>query len=152
MIRRRLVATANSCVRVAQRRTFQRLFSTDNAISFSASAPTSQAPQRTVTLFTRPTCSLCEPVKFIIHKVKRQVWFPRSLNLASLKMQVTCRVCQIPFRYEEVDISASGHERWLELYQYDIPVVTLNGREIARHKLAEQTLVTALTSSSQEKA
>ena len=43
--------------------------------------------------------------------------------------------------YEEIDISLPAHARtWLPLYTNDIPVVDINGREIARHGLKETLL------------
>jgi len=75
-----------------------------------------------VTLFTRPGCSLCEPVKFIIRKAKHT----RS------------------FTYDEVDISLPQHSAWLTAYSDHIPVVHVNGREVARHRLSEAQLITAV--------
>ena len=34
-----------------------------------------------------------------------------------------------------VDITAPGNERWFERYKYDIPVLHLNGRFLAKHRL-----------------
>ena len=45
------------------------------------------------------------------------------------------------FKYEEVDITAPEHkETWWKMYKYDIPVVHLNGKEIARHRLDAEDL------------
>lgn len=83
-----------------------------------------------VRLFTKPDCTLCHPVKFVIQKVQQH----------------------IPFRYEEVDISSERNKNWFELYKYDIPVVHFNGVEIARHKLDERVLVSALQSDGTDSA
>jgi hypothetical protein len=47
---------------------------------------------------------------------------------------------QYPFRFEEVNIAAPQHQQWHTLYTNDIPVVHLNGVEIARHGLKEELL------------
>lgn len=60
-----------------------------------------------ITLFTRAGCTLCDTVKFVIHKVARRV----------------------PLTYAEIDIAAPGNERWLTAYTNDIPVVHLGERE-----------------------
>ena len=86
------------------------------------SGPTAVAGLPLVRLFTRANCCLCEPVKFVIHKAQRKY----------------------PFRFEEVDIAAKGNEAHLEAYTNDIPVVHLQGCEIARHKLSEAGLIKAL--------
>ena len=75
-----------------------------------------------VTLFTRPGCSLCEPVRFIIRKAQQR----------------------LPFAYSEVDISLPQHSTHLARYTDDIPVVHVNGREVARHRLTEPQLIAAL--------
>ena len=53
---------------------------------------------------------------------------------------------QYPFRYEEVDIGLPQHSAWLDQYTNDIPVVHVEGREIARHRLNESTLTQSLES------
>ena len=69
-----------------------------------------------VTLFTKEECSLCEPVKFLLSKIQRK----------------------FPFEYREVMIDEVGNEKYFELYKYDIPVVHLQDREIARHRATEK--------------
>jgi len=75
-----------------------------------------------VRLFTRPGCTLCDSVKFIINKVKQKH----------------------PFEYSEVNIDLSENRSWLDQYDTEIPVIHLNDKEIARHKLTEQQLITQL--------
>ena len=66
---------------------------------------------RLVQLFTHAQCSLCEPAKYVIQRVQKQM----------------------PFRYEEVDIKRQGNEVYHALYQYDIPVIHLDGKEVRIH-------------------
>ena len=35
---------------------------------------------------------------------------------------------------EKIDISAKGNEKWLNVYQYDIPVFHLNDKFLMKHK------------------
>lgn len=60
-------------------------------------------------------------------------------------MRVSAHV-QYPFRYEEVDIGLPQHSAWLDQYTNDIPVVHVEGREIARHRLNESALTQSLES------
>jgi hypothetical protein len=43
-----------------------------------------------------------------------------------------------------VDISRPDQKAAFDLYRYDIPVVTVNGEEVARHKLVEKDFLAAL--------
>lgn len=72
-----------------------------------------------VTFFTKSDCSLCRSALYVVERVRKRM----------------------AFELECVDISAEGRERWFEAYQHDIPVVHLNGHEIFRHRVSEQTLV-----------
>ena len=75
-----------------------------------------------VRLFTRAGCGLCQGVLYVLRRVQRS----------------------FPFELEVVDIEAPGQEAWRQAYGEHIPVVHLNGREIARHRLDEKTLRTCL--------
>jgi hypothetical protein len=75
-----------------------------------------------VQLFTRAQCTLCDGVNYIIKRVQKS----------------------IPFHYSIVDIAAPENQKWLQLYDYDIPVVHLNEVEISRHRLSEEKLRTEL--------
>jgi len=86
----------------------------------SDSAATPSGP--TLTLFTKQQCCLCDGVKFIIDKVKNK----RTFN------------------FEEVDISLPENAKWHELYQYDIPVLHMNGKEIFRYRVSEKQLLEVL--------
>lgn len=56
-----------------------------------------------VTLFTRPNCSLCENAKTVISSVSQS----RS------------------FEYTEVNVMCVGQESWKRLYEFDTPVVRI---------------------------
>jgi len=71
-------------------------------------------------LFTKRECSLCLPVKVLINQVRKSK----------------------RFLYEEIDIEQ--YTEWYEKYRNHIPVVHVNHREIARHRLDEDTLRRAL--------
>ena len=73
-----------------------------------------------VTLYTKPGCHLCEAVEQVIRRVAAR----REFEFIS--------------RNIETDPAT------FELYKNDIPVVTVNGKEIARHRLTADELETAL--------
>ncbi len=75
-----------------------------------------------VTLFTRVDCHLCRAVQYVIARVAMET----------------------PLELEVIDIDAAGQDRWRELYTNDIPVVHINGREHARHRLDERAFRAAL--------
>lgn len=73
-----------------------------------------------VTLYSRPDCHLCELVERVLHHV------------ASRR----------PFELEvrNIDDDPADHQR----YKDNIPVVTVNGREVARHRLTAAEFEAAL--------
>ena len=75
---------------------------------------------RTVILYTKPGCCLCEEVQAVIHAVAGR----RPLKLIERNI---------------LDDLAD-----LERYHDLIPVVTVDGREIARYRLTEAQLEAAL--------
>jgi hypothetical protein len=75
-----------------------------------------------VELFTTAECSLCIPVKFILRKLQHRY----------------------DYQYDEIDISEPQHNKWFTKFQYDIPVVHINGNEVARHHLNEKQFINEL--------
>ena len=51
----------------------------------------------------------------------------------------------MPFEYKEVDIAKPEHKRWSDLYGCDIPVIHLNEKEVARHRVEERQLLQLLS-------
>jgi hypothetical protein len=51
---------------------------------------------------------------------------------------------QIPFRVEEVDIMRPENQEWHDKYVFDIPVISLDGKEIFRHRVDEMELTKTL--------
>ena len=74
-----------------------------------------------VTLYTKPGCHLCDIAKAVIVRCQHK----------------------IPFQLEVVDISADAN--LLTRYGHDIPVILLDGVEIARHFVREHNLLELLT-------
>ncbi len=72
---------------------------------------------RVFTLFSSPRCSLCDPVREVLEDAV-------TSSKGSLKLEV-------------VDISEKANAKWFFLYRNDIPVVHLDGVEIARHRLSQ---------------
>ncbi len=77
---------------------------------------------KTVTLYTKPGCHLCEAVEEMLAAVGRG----RS------------------FTFVRRDISEDVAD--YEMYKHDIPVVQVDGVEIARHRLSREQLIAALHS------
>ena len=77
-------------------------------------------PRRVVTIFTKPECGLCEEAEEVIEAVR----------------------ARRPF--DVVRRSILGSYEDYERYKHDIPVILVDGVEIARHHLSEQTLEQAL--------
>jgi len=78
----------------------------------------------TVTLYSKPGCHLCEPVAETIAEAAR---------VASFRL-VRRNILDDPQDYER--------------YKYAIPVVTVNGREVARYRLRLQDLLAAVAEAS----
>ncbi|MEE2790679.1 MAG: glutaredoxin family protein [Acidobacteriota bacterium] len=73
-----------------------------------------------LTLYTRPGCHLCEEIKALLSRLKtRQA-----------------------FMLTEIDISSSPTLQLL--YQDHIPVLLLDGEEVARHRVSEAELLRLL--------
>ncbi len=75
---------------------------------------------RRVTLYAKPYCPLC-------HKAEETI-----LELQS----------RLGFFFEKIDISQS--EKLFEQYQYDIPIILIDGLERFRHRVTKEELESAL--------
>ena len=73
-----------------------------------------------VTLYTKPDCHLCECVESVIHEVARS------------------------HQFRLISVNILNDSAAYTLYQYEIPVVFVDGREIARHRLDRQSFEQAL--------
>ena len=71
---------------------------------------------RHLTLYSKPGCHLCDEMKQVIDAVSRRV----------------------PVTLEVVDISTD--ERLMETYGIDIPVLLIDGRKAAKHRVTEREL------------
>jgi glutaredoxin len=74
-----------------------------------------------VTLYTKPGCHLCERAKEVLTRCRQQV----------------------EFEFQEIDIS--NVPALLTQFGNDIPVILLDGKEIARHFLRERKLLELLS-------
>jgi glutaredoxin len=74
----------------------------------------------TVTIYSKPDCHLCERVKHAAERVRQKHNF--SLEITDISAQPTL----------------------FDRYKNDIPVIFLNGREVARHSLTEHKLLELL--------
>ena len=83
----------------------------------------SKSPQlRRLTIFSRPGCHLCEEMRAVVERVSQRV--------------------RVPFEIQEVDISTDPA---LEaLYGRELPVLMIDGRKVAKYRLADDDLVRKL--------
>ena len=79
-----------------------------------------QPPQlRRLTIFSRPGCHLCEEMRAVVERVSQRV--------------------RVPLEIQEVDIST---DPTLEaLYGRELPVLLIDGRKVAKYRLADDDLV-----------
>ncbi len=70
--------------------------------------------ERRVTFYTRPGCSLCEKAIFVVNKV----------------------MAEIPFHLEVLDITQDPE--LLRKYEWNIPVVCIDGVEVCRYHVNEE--------------
>ena len=75
----------------------------------------------TISVFTKTDCSLC-----VVAKDALKVFQAKRPDL--------------PFTIEEIDISRPEHKKWFDLYQFDIPVMHLNGDHFMKHRVNEKVL------------
>ena len=75
---------------------------------------------RKITIYSKPDCHLCEVAKEVVDRCRGKV----------------------DFVLDVVDISQ--HPELFERYRNDIPVILLDGREIARHFVRERKLLELL--------
>jgi glutaredoxin len=82
--------------------------------------PNTNLMTKLVQLFTKKQCCLCDTAKFLLSKINHK----------------------IPFRLETIDITE--RIEFFEMYKNDIPVILINGKEVARHRLDENIFIKAL--------
>jgi glutaredoxin len=74
----------------------------------------------TITIYSKPHCHLCDLAKEVVERCRQKV----------------------DFTVEVIDISQNPE--LLERYRNDIPVILLDGHEIARHVVRERKLLELL--------
>jgi glutaredoxin len=75
-----------------------------------------------VVLYTRRSCHLCDSARHVIERIADRM----------------------PLTLETIDVDAPDREDARRLYDHHVPVVFVNGVEIARHRLDEETLAAAI--------
>jgi glutaredoxin len=73
----------------------------------------------TIKLFTKEGCTLCDKVKDILHDIRDE--HPHSLIL--------------------MDITDRCYEKWYAKYKFDIPVLHINDRYWAKHRLSRSQAI-----------
>jgi glutaredoxin len=75
---------------------------------------------RIITIYSKPDCHLCDRAKEVVERCRKTV----------------------DFTLEVIDISQ--HPDLFERYRNDIPVILLDGKEVARHFVRERKLLELL--------
>lgn len=74
-----------------------------------------------LTIYSRPGCHLCDEMKAVVHRVS----------------------VSIPLSLDEVDIS--GDAELERLYGLEIPVLLIEGKKVAKYRIAEAELLRIVT-------
>jgi glutaredoxin len=77
---------------------------------------------KTVTLFTRERCHLCDDALAVLERVRTS----------------------LPFRLEIVDLDVEAPADKRAAYDWDVPVIELDGRKVMKHRVDEARLVRLL--------
>lgn len=80
---------------------------------------------KTLTLFTRKHCGLCDEAKVVVNELK----------------------AQYQFKSFEIDIDEPRNKKWYDLYMFDVPVLHIehDGRiEKLWHRMDRQRLISML--------
>ncbi len=73
-----------------------------------------------VVIYTKPGCHLCDDMRDLLH--------------------VVLRGSPVVVAERNITLDLDEYER----YKHDIPVLMIDGREVARHRVTETTLISAL--------
>jgi hypothetical protein len=73
---------------------------------------------RSLTIYSRPGCHLCDDMKAVVHRV--------------------ADACGEPLAIDEVDISTDAQLE--SQYGLEIPVLLLDGRKVAKYRIGEDEL------------
>ena len=93
------------------------ILTADVRVGRSMLAAVSEQDFMTITIYSKPDCHLCDLAKDVVERCRKKA----------------------DFTLEVIDISQNPE--FLERYRYDIPVILLDGKEIARHFVRERQLL-----------
>jgi glutaredoxin len=77
-----------------------------------------------LTIYSKPGCHLCEEMKSLIHRVVASHADPHTISI------------------EEMDISTD--QGLLDRYGLEIPVLTIDGKKVAKYRVSEKELIRIL--------
>ncbi|PWN87479.1 hypothetical protein FA10DRAFT_269434 [Acaromyces ingoldii] len=97
------------------------------SISSVAGTP-SRVPR--LTLYTGTHCQLCDVAHSLLVSLQKDV--PFELDTYNIR-----------------DDSAADVGKWRRMYQYDIPVLHMDGKEIGRHRFEREKLLERITAASE---
>ena len=76
-----------------------------------------------LTIYSRPGCHLCDEMKSVVHRV-------------------TKHADDVDIAVDEIDITTD--RELLDLYALEIPVLTIDGKKVAKYRVSEQELTQML--------
>jgi glutaredoxin len=79
---------------------------------------------KTVTFYTRENCHLCDEALEVVHRV----------------------LTQTPFELEVLDLDQDASPEKKKAYDWDIPVIEIDGRKAMKHRFDEARLLRLLAS------
>ncbi len=77
---------------------------------------------KTITFFTRERCHLCDEALVVVERIREA----------------------IPFRLEILDLDTQAPAEKRRAYDWDVPVLELDGRKVMKHRVDEARLVRLL--------
>lgn len=121
------------------------------SISSVAGTP-SRVPR--LTLYTGTHCQLCDVAHSLLVSLQKEVslQLPSPPPLFMLFARSWLLPVQVPFELDTYNIrddSAADVGKWRRMYQYDIPVLHMDGKEVGRHRFERAKLLERITAASE---
>jgi len=105
------------------------MLSDEARVSVSGVVYAAPADKPTVKLFTKDGCTLCDVAKDVL----------------------AMAAAQRPHTLEKVDITDPENSAWWDKYKYDIPVLHVDGKYWAKHRITPDAALEALTAAGEER-
>lgn len=80
----------------------------------------------------------------MLSRIQREVSTSSNFRQTIIDMLLDRHLLQRDFDLETIDIHASGQEKWKKRYVYEIPVLHLQGKVIAKGRWNEETVKSSI--------